>query len=640
MKKKIGILIWIVFITGIAVAEVKREEELTMEEIVVTASRIEEPVKEVASSVTVITGKEIEERKAKTVLEVLKGVPGLDVSQSGGPGRLTRIFIRGAKSEHTLIMIDGVEMNDPMDTGRGYDFSKLTMDNIERIEIIRGPQSTLYGSDAMGGVINIITKKGEGKPKFFLSGEAGSYYTYNGSAGLSGGTKRFNYSFGFSHFDTKGFSAADKKYGNTEKDGHRNTSFSTRLGITPLESLDIDFILRFMDSRTDLDQGGGANKDDPNYVSDTRELFLRTQGRLLLFDGLWEQKLGFSYADHDRDYRDKRDPLHPFDSSKGSYDGRMWKFDWQHNLFLHKTNTLTAGVEYEKEEGESEYFSESMWGPYSSIFPERSASTKALYLQDKLSLFDSLFATLGLRVDDHSRFGTRTTFRIAPAYLFKKTGTKIKATYGTGFKAPSLYQLFAPPTAWGPVGNENLKPEKSKGWDGGVEQSFFNEKVAFGITYFRNDFKDLIDWHWAKGYININRAKTEGVEISLLVRPVKDLTLNANYTYTDTEDKETGERLLRRPAHKGSFGLDYRFLEKGNANLNLLYVGKRDDFTPYPKRGEVGSYTLVNLATSYDVHKNLQVFGRIENLFNKKYEDVWGYGTPGFSIYGGIKLSF
>jgi len=586
------------------------------------------------------TEKEIENKKAKTVLEVLRGVPGLDVVQTGGPGRLTRILIRGAKSEHTLFMIDGVEMNDPMEPGRSYDLSKLTVDNIERIEILRGPQSTLYGSDAIGGVINIITKKGEGKPKFFLSGEGGTYYTFREAAGLSGGTKWVNYSLSISRFDTKGFSAADKKYGNREKDGHENTSLSARLGFTPKENLEVDFILRYIDAKTDLDQGGGRGKDDPNSVFDSRQLFFRTQGKLLLFSGLWEQKLGFSLSDHDRDYRDDKDAQHPYDSSRGFYDGKMWKVDWQHNLYLHKTNTLTFGVEYEKERGESEYSWESAWGPGKSVFPEKSANIKGLYILDKVALYESLFATLGIRVDDHSRFGSETTYRIAPAYLFKKTGTKIKATYGTGFKVPSLYQLYAPATAWGPIGNENLKPEKSKGWDAGVEQYLFKDRLKLGATYFRNDFEDLIDFDWAKGYVNIAKAKTEGAEIFASVRPIEDLTIGASYTYTDTEDKKTGKRLLRRPLRKGSLNLNYRFLNKGNANLDVIYVGKRDDWAPYPKRGEVGGYTLVNLAASYDIFKNIQVFGRVENLFDRKYEDVWGYGTPGLSLFGGIKISF
>ncbi len=611
-----------------------------MKEVVVTASRLEETLRYSPDSVTVVTEDEIQKKGEKTVIDVLRDVPGVSIAQYGQFGGGASIYLRGTNNAHTLIMIDGVRVGDPMATDGKMSISDLSTNNIERIEVVRGAQSVLYGSDAIGGVINIITKKGEGKPKFFLSGEGGTYHTYRGAAGLSGGTKWVNYSLGISHFDTKGFSAAHKKYGNTEKDGHKNTSFSTRLGFTPSEYLDIDFIVRYIDTKTDLDQGGGRGKDDPNFVSDSRQLFFRTQGRLLLLNGLWEQKLGFSLSDHDREYSDKKDAQHPYDSSRGFYDGRVWKVDWQHNLYLHKTNTLTLGVEYEKEKGESEYSWESVWGPGKSIFPEKSAYTKGLYIQDKIALYESFFATLGIRVDDHSRFGSETTYRIAPAYLFKKTGTKIKATYGTGFKAPSLYQLYALATARGPIGNENLKPEKSKGWDAGVEQYLFKDRVTLGATYFRNDFEDLIDFDWAKGYVNIAKAKTEGAEIFASVRPIEDLTIGASYTYTDTEDKKTGKRFLRRPPHKGSLNLNYRFLNKGNASLDLIYVGKRDDWAPYPKRGEVGGYTLVNLAASYDIFKNIQVFGRIENLFDRKYEEVWGYGTAGFSLFGGIKMSF
>ncbi len=612
------------------------EEKTTiLEEVVVTATRIEEPVEEVASSVTVITKKEIESKKARTVLEVLKSVPGLDISQSGGSGQLTDIFIRGAKSEHTLVMIDGVEMNDPMSPGRSYDLANLTVDNIERIEIVRGPQSTLYGSDAIGGVINIITKKGEGKPKFFISGEGGTYTTFSEVAGLSGGTKLVNYSLGISRLDTKGFSAANKKYGNTEKDGYENTSLSAKVGFAPMECLDIDFIVRYVDAETDLDAKGGIGGDDPNYVSRSKQLFLRTQGSLLLFNGLWEQKLGFSLSNHDRDYRDDKDAQHPDDSSRGSYNSKMWKVDWQHNLYLHKTNTLTIGVEYEEEKGKSEYSWESAWGPGEGIFPEKRADNKGVYLQDEIKLWESLFIIMGGRVDDYSHFGSEITYRIAPAYLFKKTGTKIKATYGTGFKAPSLYQLYAPL-----YGNEDLEPEESEGWDVGIEQYLFKDRLTLGVTYFWNEIEGLIDWDPATmKYFNIAKAKTEGVEIFASVRPIEDLTIGASYTYTDTEDKETGERLLRRPLHKGSLNLNYLFLEKGNVNVDIIYVGERDDWDPYPERGKAGDYTLVNLAASYDITKNIQVFSRIDNLFDQDYEEVKGYGTPKFSIFGGIKIS-
>ena len=620
-----------------------QEKEVTLEQVVVTATRIETPIEEIASSVMVISSHEIERKQKATVLEVLKGLPGLDVVQNGGVGGTTSIFIRGANSEHTLVMIDGVEVNDSISPGRSYDFAHLTVDNIERIEVIRGPQSTLYGSDAIGGVVHIITKKGEGKPKFFLSAEGGTYTTFRESTGVSGGNKWINYSLNLSRFDTDGISAASKKDGNYERDGYKNTSLSTRLGFTPMENLDIDFILRYVNAKTELDNFGGVGGDDPNHVQESKQFFFKTQARFSLFDQRWVQKLGFAFNDYDRNIKNKKDPQHPFDSERGHYDGQFLKFDWQHNLQLHKTNILIVGFEYEEEEGKSKYYWESLWGPGESVFPEKTANIKGYYIQDQIKLWDRLFATLGIRIDDHSRFGTETTYRIAPAYLVKETDTKIKGTFGTGFKAPSLYQLFAPATLWGPIGNKNLKPEKSKGWDFGVEQNLLKNKVTLGATYFRNDFEDLIQFDWGQGYVNIAKAKTEGVELFASAKPIDDLTLRINYTYTDTQDKTTDEALIRRPKNKIGFDLNYRFLNNGNVNLGVVYVGKRDDldFSTSPsRRVKLDQYALVNLAVSYDITKNFQLFGRVENLLDKEYEEAKGFGTPGLSFFGGMKLSF
>jgi vitamin B12 transporter len=619
------------------------EKEVTLEEVVVTATRVETPIEEIASSITVISSKEIEREQKTTVLEALRDIPGLDVVQTGGLGSHTSIFLRGANSEHTLVMIDGVEVNDPISPGRSYDFAHLTVDNIERIEVIRGPQSTLYGSDAIGGVINIITKKGEGRPKLFASAESGTFMTFRESTGVSGGNRWINYSLGLSRFDTDGISAANKKDGNYERDGYKNSSLSARLGFAPQENLDVDFIFHYIDAKTDLDNSGGAGGDDPNYVQKSKQLLFKTQVGLSLFDHRWTQKLAFATTDNDRDVKNKKDDQHPLDSERGHYDGQLIKLDWEHNLQLHKTNDLTFGLEYEEEEGKSRYYWESQWGPGESLFPKKTANTKGYYIQDQIKLWDRLFATLGVRIDDHSRFDTETTCRIAPAYLIKETGTKMKGTFGTGFKAPTLYQLYAPADLWGPIGNKDLKPEKSKGWDFGVEQDLLKNKVILGATYFRNDFKDLIQYEMGQGYINIAKAKTEGVELFLSVKPVDDLTVRVNYTYTDTEDKTTGETLIRRPKNKIGFDLNYHFINKGNVNLGVIYVGKRDDkdfsISP-PRRVKLDQYTLVNLAASYDISKNFQLFGRVENLLDKEYEEAKGFGTPGLSFFGGMKLSF
>jgi len=642
MKRFIYLVSFLIILTSFPFFLHAQTKEITLEPVVVTATRVETPIEEIASSITVIHSEEIERKQKISVLEVLRGLPGLDVVQTGGMGGTTSIFLRGANSEHTLVMIDGVEVNDPISPGRSYDFAHLTVDNIERIEIIRGPQSTLYGSDAIGGVINIITKKGEGKPIVNLSAEGGSFTTFRETAGVSGGNKWINYSLSLSRLDSEGISAAGKKYGNYERDGYQNTSISSRLGFTPLDNLYIDFILRYVNAESELDSSSGVGGDDPNYIQRISRFLFKTEAGLSLFDQFWNQKLGFAINQNNRNYKNKIDPVNPL-YEKSNYKGELLKFDWQHHLKLHKTNSIIFGFEYERDEGKSKYYSEFMGWPYLSVFPKKTTNTKGYFLQDEIRLWDRFFAMFGIRVDDHSLFGSETTYRIAPAYLIKETGTKVKGTFGTGFKAPTLYQLFAPATSWGPIGNINLKPEKSRGWDIGAEQEFLKKRVILGATYFRNDFKNLINFESGLGYININKAKAEGIELLASIKPIDDLTLSFNYTYTDTEDKKTERELLRRPKNKFGLDINYHFLKKGNVNLGVIYVGKRDDmdWSVWPaRRVELDGYTLVNLAASYNITKNFQLFGRIDNLFNKEYEEAKGWGTPGLSFFGGIKLSF
>jgi vitamin B12 transporter len=621
-------------------AQAKQSEEspYQIDELVVTATKVETPAKEVGSSITVVTHQQMEEQQQTYVLDVLRSVPSLDVVQNGGMGQPTSVFIRGAQSEQTLVLVDGIEMNDPTTTGRSFDFSNLTTDNIERIEILRGPQSTLYGSNAIGGVINIITKTGEGKPNGFLSLEGGSYASFRESGEVNGGNKKVRYSFGFSRQDTDGISAADEKYGNTEKDGYGNTTFSGKLSLTPASNLNIDVIYRRVDAKADMDNSGGAGGDDPNYTSDTTQNYLRTQAKFSLFSSIWEQKIGFSFTDQERDYRNDTDAAHPYDSLVSNYNGRTYKVDWQNDFKIHKTNILTMGIESEEETAESNYHSESAYGPYDSAFAEKDARTTGYYLQDQIKLFGAWFTTLGVRVDDHSRFGTEATYRIASAYVIDSTGTKFKASLGTGFKAPSLYQLYSS------YGNQNLQPEESTGWDVGIEQSFMKEKLAFDAAYFNNDFKNLVDFNSSTyQYANIAKAKTQGLEVSASLHASGSLVFRGSYTYTDAKDKITGLDLLRRAKNKVGFDVNYSIRENGNINLNVTYVGKRADVDystyPYP-RVEMPRYVLANLAASYNLTKNLQIFGRINNLFNRDYEEVIGYGTPKISAFGGVRILF
>lgn len=614
------------------------------QQLVVTATRVETPPEEIGSSVTVISRQEIEESGKESVGELLREVPGLDVVRGGGPGQTTSVFMRGAESDHTLVLIDGIEANDPISPARAFDWAHLTTDNVERIEIIRGPQSTIYGSDAIGGVINIITKKGTGRLGGSLTAEAGSFDTYSESLSLNGATGPLSYALNVSRYDTNGISAADTDAaGNTEEDGYENTTFSGRLTYSPQDNFDLDLSVRYTDAVAELDNGGGAFMDDPNYLLDTEELFTRLQGRLRLLDGRWEQKLGVAFTDYDRRDDNKVDPAHPVDLVRSKYLGEILKFDWQHDFHLSESNTVTLGLETEEEKGRSRYYSESAFGPFTAVQPERDARTNSVYLQDQLEVVRNLFATLGVRVDDHDRFGSETTYRAAFAYLIEETDTRLKGSYGTGFKAPTIYQLFDPTS-----GNANLDPEESTGWDVGFEQSLMDRRLTFGATYFQNDFEDLIDWvptgPWTGTFMNVDEAESHGVEAFVEFRATENLSLHANCTHQDTEDKETGQDLLRRPDRKGTVGATYRFpSNRARVSVDLTYIGARDDmdFSTWPAaRVELDSYALVTLSGSYDVTDSFQLFGRVENLLDDDYQEIKGFGAPPIGFFGGARLTF
>lgn len=622
----------------------EKDKSSLRHEIVVTATRIEIPAREAASSITVISREDLEMMKIATVLEALQDVLGVYIIQYGPVGGTGSVSLRGANAEHTLVMLDGVELNDPISPSRSYDLAHLSIANIERIEILRGAQSTLYGSDALGGVINIITKQGRGNPQAHFLSLGGSYGTFLNSAEFGGSSDTFHYALAASYFRSNGFSAASTSYeGNEEKDGYSNLTISGKAGYSLRKNIELDLTWRTLKTKSEIDNFGGAYGDDPNNTQLYNAFILKGQIRHLFLQNRWEQKINLSYLKYHREYDNPTDAAHIFDSDQSKFESQQWKLDWQHNLFLDEKNTLTFGLEHQQELGQSDYYSESILGPYSSLFPLKKARNTGIYVQDQIRWADRFFATVGVRLDHHTQSGQAVTFRVAPAYFLQQTGTKFKASYGTGFKSPSLYQLYAPETTWGPVGNRTLQAERSTGWDVGIEQSLFLNKLGLGFTYFASDYRNLIDFDYVQGFTNISRASSRGAEFFLQARLNNSLHFNASYTRIEAKDKVTNQYLLRRPKHKFAARANCDFSRKAHLTLSLIHMGKSEDMDWsgwISRRVVMPSYTLLNASFAYDMLHKVQIFLKSENLLDEEYETVKGYGTAGFSLYGGLKVLF
>ena len=615
---------------------------LLKHDLVVTATRLETPEKKVGSSMTVITADELIRTGRTFVLDALASVLGLSTVRNGGPGASASVSVRGANSEHTLFLLDGLELNDPINPSRSFDVSHLPLSQVDRVEILRGPQGLLYGSDALGGVINIITRTGSGRPRLTLSSSADTLRSFAADISLSGSAKKTDYSFALFHERTAGLSAASSSYpGNVEKDGYRDLSLAARFSFAPRPSSSLTFTVRAVKARSELDNFGGPGGDDPNNLQDYGSLLVRGQYRSLSRGGRWEHAVSLSWLGAERENDNPADAAHPDERDNGLYRSGIIKLDWQNNLFLHPTNTITAGLEFEREAGRSDYVSEGAYGLVESRFPSARASSAGVYLLDHWEVKDRFFVTAGVRADRHSRAGTAMTFRVAPAYFIAATGTRLKATLGTGFKSPSLYQLFAPATPFGPVGNPLLRPERAVGWDAGIEQRLATGRIVLGLSWFENSFRDLVDFDFTAGYINIGRAKTQGLEVSAEARPGGSMRLSASYAWLSARDTDSGTALLRRPRDKFSVEAGLRLFGRFDLAAQALWVGRRfdRDFGAFPYQMiALPGYTLIDAVVTAAFGPRIELFVRVDNMLNARYETVWGYGAPGLTARTGFRL--
>ena len=587
------------------------EEKTTFDEIVVTATRIEEPLGEISGSVTIVTQEDIQKMNAAFLPDVFRHISGLHVIQYGGAGKTASVLIRGGSSSHTLVLIDGIRMNST--TTGGFDFSGINVDDIERIEIVKGPQSTVYGSDAMAGVISIITKKGEGPGKADASLQAGSYETMKAVGSIAGTYKTAGYRLTATHFRTDGVSAADS---GMEGDGYRNSSLSGKLELKPIGAFRIEIAGRYSYDKSELDGFGFGGKavDDPNFVQRGHHVSLSAKGKLRLSD-LWDQTISISLA---RDALTFRDPDTWFNNAETLTTIRT--IEWQHDFFPADCYAVVAGVEYREEKGENQ-------GNF-----DESLDNYAIYLNNKLKLpGDVLVLTAGIRFDDRDISGKRATYRLGAVYNLPYTGASIRLSYGTGFRAPALNELFFPF-----YGNPNLKPEETTSWEAGISKDFFEGRLRLSLNYFDQRYENLISTN-PETYMaaNIADARVKGLETSLSAVLNDHLKLRAGHIYLDSEDRKTGNRLPLRPMDKVTVTTEIS-IKNLTIAADYIFIGKRFDSSV---KRELSSYSTINMNAGYKASKMLTLFVGAENLFNEKYEEAGSYAAPGFSFYGGIRAS-
>jgi vitamin B12 transporter len=639
-----------------AVTAQETQDTTKLAELVVTPTRLPTPADEVVSSVTVIAGDDLRARGVRFVQDALREIPGAAVVQGGSFGGVSSVFLRGGESDYVKVLIDGVPANQ---SGGAFNWANVTTDNVDRIEILRGPGSVIYGSDAVSGVVQIFTRRGQGGFSAQGGAEGGTFGTLNGRGGVLGGTSRLTYSADASRFTTDGTYPFNSDYGNTVLSG------SVR-GL-PDSRTDATLSVRFTDSRYHFPTDFAGALADSNQSSAEEMLTVAADvGRRLgsRFDlrltaggnrnlGEFDDRpdnaadtLGFGFASQ----RDSR-------AERGNLDLRI-------NGTLSPVLTVTGGVQVERETERQSGETTSNFGAIATVPDtpfDRGRTTLGYYVQGVVDLASGLAVNLNARVDDNSAFGTFFTYRAGAVYRLAP-GTRLRASLGRSFKAPTFCEQFcAAPFV---VGDSTLEPERSNSWEAGLEQGVADGRVSLWATYFDQRFRDMIvyDGSGAPGdptYFNGASARSRGIETGLDVTLTPDVGVSASYTYLlakATADGglpsatfTAGERLIRRPTHSAELAVRGRLLDRVTLGGSVIYVGPRDDvdFNQFPaQRVELPGYATVDLATEIEVVRagpgrpGISGVLRAENLFNQDYDQVVGFAGRRRGVFGGAKFRF
>lgn len=621
-------------------------------ELVVTANRLPVPEDELTVSATVIDREEIERSGAESVADLLRDVPGVQVTRTGSWGGTTSLFVRGGESNYVRVLVDGVPVNRP---GGDVDFSTLSTANVERIEVVRGPSSVVYGSEAVTGVVQLFTREGSGPPRATVSAAGGSHGTLDWDASVAGGGERLRYSLALSRFATDGLRAFNNDF--------RHTVGSARVHFLPDDRTEAALVLRYGDHEAHTPTDGAGRAVDRNQYGFGDDLVVGVRlGRELTdrLSGQVELRLNEMDAGFDDAPDGPADTLGVYafrsqsDLSRRSVDARL-------DFEAGDGTVLTAGIEREEQEERSSNESRSTFGPATGAMDARRGNT-GLYLQALSRPTERLDLSAGVRLDHNEAFGTFDTWRLGAAYRLPSR-TRLRASFGTAFKAPTFLENFST----GYVrGNPDLEPETSTSWEAGVEQVLPALGLSVGLTWYDQSFDQLVQYTAsppapdAPHYFNVAAASARGLEATAELELPGGAGLQASYSWLDTRVEDAGfdsgpdaafvegDRLLRRPTHAARLGLHGPLPRDGTARLDLRWVGDREDrdFSSFPaERVVLEDYLRVDVGARLPLLRSrgdspgLVGTLRVRNLWDAAYQEVRGFPAPGRTVVAGIEIS-
>lgn len=621
-------------------------------ETIVTGTRVPTPAERVPAATTIITRQQIEERGYQTLVEALRSVPGFTIVQSGGIGQQASGFLRGANSNQVAVLLDGVPINDPSTANGGFNFGNELLGDLERIEVLRGPASALYGSSAIGGVINLVTRQAPADRQAQVFGEAagGSQDTLRGVAGVTGTIGAWDYMTAIQGLSTRGSNVVAPRFSQnrtSERDGFRSGAATARLGVTPTHGVRLEGLLRWRENDLKFDN---VPNDDPNYDGNDRRWYGQLRGQAVMFDGVWTSALRLAQIDDRRRYTNLPDTFSRA-STDDLFRGTRQVIDFNNIIRLPDLGPITAsslvlGLTQQNDSIDQQSGSASF-----RTLTDASATTNAAYTAWQFRVAQRLDVAAGLRQDRNSDFDEATTWRLGGVLAVPEVSSRIKASAGSGFLAPSLFQRFSTiGTAF--RGNPNLRPEYSESWEAGFETDFNVFGRADGLTlgalYYDSRIRDLIDFNTSfTSLVNVGSARIKGAELTATARVSERLELVGAWTITDARNAATDERLARRPENQWSLIARWQPAPKWIVAPELTILGRyREGFT-YTDTGRFNAVAadsdtglLFNMNVSYAVRPEVTVFATAQNLGNTRYEPANGFVVAGRGVLVGTRFSF